>query len=201
MRLIVIRHGESEADVLKVCEGRADYNLTNKGHQQAENMSRVISEEYKIDKIYTSSLKRAIQTAEHLAEKCNLPLIKEDKLKEFNNGLRAGLPFDEAYSKYPSVQVPIYSSNYDQESELNFRMRAEYILSKIISENSQDATIAIVSHGGMIMRLYQAFLKLPIDSNIKFTTGDACYHEWEIKDKQRYINCANRNPLNLVDRF
>ena len=175
MRLIVIRHGESEADVLKVCEGRADYNLTNKGHQQAENMSRVISEEYKIDKIYTSSLKRAIQTAEHLAEKCNLPLIKED-------------------SKYPSVQVPIYSSNYDQESKLNFRMRAEYILSKIISENSQDATIAIVSHGGMIMRLYQAFLKLPIDSNIKFTTGDACYHEWEIKDKQRFINCANRNP-------
>lgn len=196
MRLIVIRHGQSEADILKVCEGRADYNLTNKGHQQAENMSRVISKKYKIDKIYTSSLKRAIQTAEHLAEKCNLPLVKEDKLKEFDNGLRAGLPFDEAYSKYPSVQVPIYSSNYDQESELDFRMRAEYILSKIISENSQDTTIAIVSHGGMIMRLYQAFLKLPIDSNIKFTTGDACYHEWEIKDKQRFINCANCDSLN-----
>lgn len=194
MRLIVIRHGQSEADILRVCEGWADFNLTEEGHHQAEIMSQVVSSKYKIDKIYTSTLKRAIQTAQHLADNIEVPLIQEEKLKEFNNGLRAKLPYEEAYSKYPYIPTPIHAANYEQESELNFRMRAEYVLSKIISENEQNSTIAIVSHGGMIMRLYQAFLQLPIDSNIKFLTGDACFHEWEIKDNQRFIICSNCDP-------
>lgn len=191
MKLIVIRHGQSEADLLKVCEGWADYELSPLGHQQAEKTSQYIAEHYQIDKIYSSTLKRAVQTAEHLVEKTKAPLVTSDKLKEFNNGLWAGLPFDEAYAKYPNIETPIYTSHYQQESELEFRMRAEYILSQIISENDDKDTIAIVSHGGMIMRLYQAFLKLPVGSNIKFLSGDACFHEWKIKDGQHFVNRAN----------
>lgn len=191
MKLIVIRHGESEADILKVCEGWADFNLSDRGRKEAQETCRYIASNYTIDKIYVSTLKRAVQTAEYLAKETKLPLIKTDKLKEFNNGLRAKLPFDEAYAKYPQVETPIYTSRYQQESELHFRMRAEYILSKILAENDADSTVAIVSHGGMIMRLYQAFLELPMNSNVKFITGDACFHEWEIKDRQKFINRAN----------
>ena len=38
MRILVIRHGESEADILNVHEGRADFNLTEKGNRQASAM-------------------------------------------------------------------------------------------------------------------------------------------------------------------
>ena len=69
MRIIVIRHGESEGDILNVHEGRADFNLTEKGHIQAEAMAEYVSKTYKIDKIYVSTLKRAVQTAKHLSEK------------------------------------------------------------------------------------------------------------------------------------
>ena len=39
MNLLVIRHGQSEADILKVIEGRADFPLTELGHKQAEAMA------------------------------------------------------------------------------------------------------------------------------------------------------------------
>lgn len=197
MRLLVVRHGQSEADILKICEGRTDCALTEKGHQQAERTAEYIYKNYRVDKIYSSTLKRAIQTAKHIAEKVNLEIIQEDKLQEFNNGLRAGLPFQEAYEKYPKVQTALHESYYQQESELEFRMRAEFVLSKIFSENTLDSTIVIVSHGGMIMRLYQAFLSLPVGSDVKFITGDAGIHDWSIEDGEKFINYSNYCPLDL----
>lgn len=44
MRLLVVRHGQSEADILKVCEGRADFSLTKLGHEQAESTAEYLSE-------------------------------------------------------------------------------------------------------------------------------------------------------------
>lgn len=198
MKLIIIRHGESEADILKVCEGWADFSLTERGQRQAEAMSRYVVAHYKIDKIYTSSLKRATETAHYLEKLTNIVAVKTDKLKEFNNGLRAGLPYDEAYQKYPNIKVPIHQSLYEQESKLNFRMRVESIFSEIISENSGNDTIAIVTHGGTITQLYHALLKLPIDSKIKFLTGDACLHEWAIENDDYFINRSNFQPYKNI---
>ena len=36
MKLLIIRHGESEGDILDVHEGRADFELTERGHSQAD---------------------------------------------------------------------------------------------------------------------------------------------------------------------
>lgn len=192
MKLLIIRHGESEADILDVHEGRADFNLTEKGHTQAQAMAEYLKEHYSLHKIYASPLKRAFQTATHLSEAVGIPIITEERLMEFNNGLIAGLSWAEADEKYPLVpNLPVHASVYEQESKLEFRYRAEYILSKIIAENDEDSTVAIVSHGGMINQLYQAFLKLPVTSGILFPTSDTGVHEWVIKGEERYVLKAN----------
>ncbi len=199
MKLLIIRHGESEADILDVHEGRADFNLTEKGHAQAQAMADYLKEHYTIQKIYASPLKRAFQTAAHLSETTGIPVVTEEKLMEFNNGLIAGLSWKEADEQYPFVpNLPVHASVYEQESKLDFRYRAEYILSKIISENEASSTIAIVSHGGMINQLYQAFLKLPVTSGITFATGDTGIHEWLIKGEERYILKTN-STAHLVE--
>ena len=197
MKILVIRHGESEADILNVHEGRADFSLTQRGHKQAQAMSDYVSQRYHIDKIYCSTLKRAAQTAEHLREKTNAPLLFEDRLMEFNNGLLAGLKHSAAMEKYPQVQVPPHAAVYEQESLLEFRYRAEYMLSKIISENSADSTVAVVTHGGMINQLYRCFLRLPVTSEIYFRTGDTGIHEWMIDGNSRSIVRANYPPHEL----
>lgn len=192
MRLLVIRHGESEADLLNVHEGRADFELTKTGHAQAKLLGQWIKDNYSIQKIYCSPLKRASQTASYIAEQCKLELLKEDKLMEFNNGLLAGLDHKTVDEKYPERKdLPLHESVYEQESMLEFRYRAEYILSKIISENSSDDTIAIVTHGGMINQLYRAFLKLPIESEYFWGTGDTGVHEWVIAPNRKFIVRSN----------
>lgn len=192
MRLLIIRHGESEADLLDVHEGRADFPLTAFGHKQAEAMASYLAKTCKVDRIYCSTLRRAYQTAEHLSQKTGVPLTADEHLMEFNNGLWAGLERDVVREKYPAVQnIPLHASVYEQESQLDFRFRAEYMLSKIISENDNAATIAVVTHGGMINQLYRAFMRLPVDSDIFWNTGDTGIHEWQINGNIRHVIRAN----------
>lgn len=196
MRLLVIRHGESEADLLDVHEGRADFALTERGHRQAEAMSEYVNQHYHIAKIYHSTLQRAAQTACHLAEKTQATLIPDAHLMEFNNGLLAGLKRSVAEERYPKVDVPMHLSVYEQESNLEFRYRAEYMLSKLLAENDDDSTLAVVTHGGMINQLYRAFFRLPVDGAFGFWTGDAGIHEWLVDGNSRIVVKANYIPHN-----
>ena len=191
MRILIIRHGESEADILRVHEGRADFELTARGRRQTTAMSRYVAANYSVDKIYASTLLRAAQTARHLSEATGAPVVSDPLLMEFNNGLVAGLPYDEAREKYPPVSVPIHASVYGQESMLEFRSRAEIILSKILSENADESTVAVVTHGGMIHQLYKAFLRLPPDSDYYFYSGDAAIHELVVSGNSRSVAKAN----------
>lgn len=192
MKILIIRHGESEADILRVHEGRADFELTVKGKLQAEKMAKWLKQNYSIDKIYASTLKRAEQTALYLSKETGIPIIFRNELMEFNNGLIAGLPREEANQRYPKhPNIPIHTSEYEMESLLEFRYRSDYILSLILSENDIESTIAIVSHGGMINQLYHSFLSLPVSSNYHFATGDTGIHLWYYQS-ERYIMFSNK---------
>lgn len=193
MKLIIIRHGESEADLLNVHEGRADFSLTDLGIHQAEHMAEWMKQHFTIDKIYSSTLIRAKQTAEILQRKVDCELLYKAELMEWNNGLIAGLSFEEAAIQYPKkMNLPLHACVYGQESLLDFRFRAEQILSQIISENEADSTIAIVSHGKMIRELYMAFLEFPVQSNVYLHTGDTGIHYWAIQENQKHVVWANR---------
>lgn len=192
MVILVIRHGESEADLLDVCEGRADFELTQRGHLQADAMASFVKANYSVTKIYASTLKRAAQTAKHLADKIGVPIQQEEDLMEFNNGLLAGLSKKEAAEKYPKIKnLPIDQAVYGQESQLEFRNRADKVLQKIINDTKEEDVIAIVTHGGMINQLYHSFLGLPVASGTFFGTGDTGVHVWKLQDGVRRILKAN----------
>lgn len=181
--MLIIRHGESEADLRGVHEGRADFPLTSKGHAQAEAMSDYISTYYDVDRILVSTLSRAIQTAEHLSVKTGIPLETREELCEWNNGLLAGLPFREAMEKYPPTPGrPMHMAEHECESDLEFRFRIEAALSRILYEMCEGETIAVFSHGHSIALMYRAVLKLPVDSKTMFLTGDTGFHEWLLGD-------------------
>ncbi len=181
MNILVIRHGESEADILNVIEGRADFELTELGNRQAMSMAKWVKDKFKIDRIVASPLKRAKKTASYLSEATGISVEYDDNLMEFQNGLIAGLSREEADRKYPKPDYRYpHTKIHEMESDLEFRFRAETILSKIIYENDKDSTIAIVTHGGMIDMLYRSFLNLPNNSNVYFSTGDTGIHRWYI---------------------
>lgn len=192
MKLLVIRHDESEADLLDVHEGRADFSLTERGHKQAEAMSNYVADNYHISKIYASTLTRAKQTAQHLSDKIGIPIVYDENLMEFNNGLLAGLPRAVVREKYPEVpDLPIDKAVYGQESQVEFRQRAENAISRILNEAEPDETIAVVSHGGMINQLYRSFFNMPVDCIYFFNTADTGIHIWSLTDRERRVIKAN----------
>ena len=192
MKLLVIRHGESEADLLDVHEGRADFALTERGHRQAEAMANYVADNYDISKIYASTLTRAKQTAQHLSDKTGISIVFDENLMEFNNGLLAGLPRAVVREKYPEVpDLPIDKAVYGQESQVEFRQRAENALSRIINESENDETVAVVSHGGMINQLYRSFFNMPVDCIYFFNTADTGIHIWSLTDRERRVIKAN----------
>lgn len=203
MDLLIIRHGQSEADLLNMNEGRADFSLTQLGLRQAELMAEWVTANYQVGKLYSSPLRRASQTAMAIGKRANTQVIYDDDLMEFQNGLIAGMDRKEAQVKYPrpAVRRP-HTLIYEMESDIQFRMRAETAFSKIIYENNPGETIAVVSHGGMINMLFQCFMQLPVSAEYYISSGDTGVHRWVINEKSRRIEFINSQvhlePLQIL---
>jgi 2,3-bisphosphoglycerate-dependent phosphoglycerate mutase len=95
MQILLIRHGQSEADLLDVHEGRADFPLTSLGIEQAKKMAARVKEEFPPEMIWASTLKRASETASILANTLGCPIKYLPELQEHNNGDLAGQPLTE----------------------------------------------------------------------------------------------------------
>lgn len=193
MKLLLIRHGQSEADLLEVHEGRADFNLTELGITQAKQLANFIATKHTIDIMITSPLKRAFQTAEILQQQCDCELITEADLMEYNNGVLAGLNRKEALVKYPLPEGgrPIHVAIEGGESEIQFRYRVENTLHMILSQYKHLETIAIVAHGGTINHLLNILLgKTLLDKHI-FYTGDTGHHLLDLRPSEKRIIYMN----------
>ena len=84
-RFILVRHGQSEGNLVRSFLGHTDLDITELGHKQAECTAEYLKDE-KIDVIYSSDLKRAWNTAEHIAAKKNLSIIADSELREIFAG-------------------------------------------------------------------------------------------------------------------
>ncbi|MBO4953611.1 MAG: histidine phosphatase family protein [Clostridia bacterium] len=100
-KLILVRHGESEANELGLFAGHLDVNLTERGLKQAELTAEYIVSHYVVDKVYASDLKRAYNTGKAVAEKAGVPIIPRQDLREIGAGDWDGKRFDDLDKLYP----------------------------------------------------------------------------------------------------
>jgi 2,3-bisphosphoglycerate-dependent phosphoglycerate mutase len=188
MQILLIRHGQSEADILNVHEGRADFPLTELGRRQVKSMAERVSTNYPPELIWSSTLQRASETAKILSETVNCPIKFDDKLMEYNNGVLAGLSFEEG-KKY-SILKSMHERIEGGESAIEFRMRVEGIFSEIL-QTSLCSRIAIVCHGGVINNILRAFFRLPVTKDYAFMSGDTAIHYFEVTEDYRKIHFLN----------
>ena len=117
MKLVLVRHGESEWNKLNLFTGWMDVDLSEKGHQEAAQAGVILKEEgYDFDICYTSYLKRAIHTLNHILDSMDrnwLPVIKTWKLNERHYGALQGLNKSETAEKYGEDQVKIWRRSFD----------------------------------------------------------------------------------------
>lgn len=116
-KLVLVRHGESEWNKLNLFTGWTDVDLSPKGHEEAAAAGKILKEEgYDFDICYTSYLKRAIHTLNHILDEMDrnwLPVIKSWKLNERHYGALQGLNKAETAEKYGEAQVKIWRRSFD----------------------------------------------------------------------------------------
>ena len=117
MKLVLVRHGESEWNKLNLFTGWMDVDLSEKGHQEAIEGGEVLKKEgYDFDVCYTSYLKRAIHTLNHVLDAMDrnwLPVVKTWKLNERHYGALQGMNKAETAEKYGEDQVKIWRRSFD----------------------------------------------------------------------------------------
>jgi broad specificity phosphatase PhoE len=147
--LIFIRHGESEGNKGGRFNGSINFPLTDKGRAQAHKTAEYL-DKYKIDKVYTSDLSRAKETAEIIAKRQNLDVIEDIALREINGGDFEGELYDDLSVKFPeefkiwmtdlgNCQCPNGESIRDLLRRFNGKVLE-------IVENNKDKTVLIGTH-------------------------------------------------------
>lgn len=159
-RMIFVRHAEAEGNFIRVFQGWTDGELTPKGHSQAKIAAESLGD-IEIDVLYSSSLKRTLQTAQCISEIKLLPIIRTDKLKEINGGDWEGQRWDELPHKWPlEYDTWNYKPHLHQmpngESMAEFQKR---LIDEVlyIAGNNSGKNICIVTHGTAIRSLVAYF--------------------------------------------
>ncbi len=117
MKLVIIRHGESEWNKQNLFTGWVDVDLSAKGQEEAKAAGKLLKENgYDFDLCYTSYLKRAIHTLNYALDQMDLawlPVVKTWKLNERHYGALQGLNKAETAEKYGEDQVKIWRRSFD----------------------------------------------------------------------------------------
>jgi broad specificity phosphatase PhoE len=146
--VIIARHGQTEWNVGEVFRGRIDIALDETGLKQAELLAEYLSKKM-IEAIYSSPLKRAVQTAEAIVHLHNLKVEIAPGLIDFNFGKWQGLPHQEVKEKYRELYAewdlsPHRVRMLDGESLGDVRKRAIGVVDGVVSKHK--GTVVLVAH-------------------------------------------------------
>jgi probable phosphoglycerate mutase len=178
-RLILLRHGETEANVAQIWQGSLDAPLSPKGQAQvaatADRFQELVKT-FPVDRIYVSPAGRAQRTAAPIVDVLGHPAQVHDPLREFDLGDWEGRSFQDLretedlwarWDRDPTFSPP------NGESPATFHRRAVGALTELADAHPGETVLA-VTHGGIIANALSEIL------------GDGP-HEW---DRWEAHNCA-----------
>ncbi len=157
MKVYFVRHGESETNCLKCWSGWLDVSLTDKGREDAEK-AKTILENVKFDKVFSSDLKRAKQTAEIIlpgVSYSTTELIREISVGSLSGTPSENIPLEERLQLYAGGY-----SRYGGESVAELHDRIGKFMKQL--EELDCENVAVFAHKGCLT----GALKLVLERDI-----------------------------------
>jgi len=154
-RVVFARHGESEANLLgEFSNTGTKHPLTAAGRHQASRLAIRLSEEGGVQNILTSPLLRAQQTARIVAERLGLPVLVDDRLREFDVGRYEGTRDQRHWDEFDDV-VAAWMRDGDVDrrvggGESHRDMRARFV-PLVADAAALPGTTVLVGHGGLFL--------------------------------------------------
>ena len=193
-KLYLLRHGQSEWNLLGKVQGQSDIELTEKGVKQAHKVAQVFLDK-KIDAIYSSDLKRACQTAEIIGNKLDLKVNTLCGIREMNFGQWQGLPIETIEKNHTEHYrlwrtAPHEATFIDGENLASVQKRALDCVNKIMFETSEK-NILLVSHGTAIKALILGLLDIDLSKYNKMDIGNTGITIIEFRDFSAVLTLLN----------
>ena len=156
MRVYLVRHGQSEANLNRRYAGQSDVKLTPLGLQQAEAV-RPVLKGIEFDKVYSSDLSRAIDT-----QRAALPGYTAEQtplLREISVGNLAGKSIAEFWEKYGGVSQTAQYGDYTPYGGENRQMLDARVLQFMKTlEDAPWENVAIFAHRGVLVSFLRNIL-------------------------------------------
>ena len=165
MRLLLVRHGQTEWNADGRYQGQSDVKLSDEGRAQAKRLAENFPN-VRLDAIYSSDLKRAAETAEIVGAKFEIPVWKEKNFREISFGDWEGLTYKEISEKWPMeagnlflapdrLQIP------GGESFQEVQRRAMRKI-KELRETLENQTVAVFAHGAVNKTILAGLMHIPL---------------------------------------
>lgn len=196
IRLFIIRHGETSYNKQKIIQGHLNIPLNEQGIDQSKQLNKflvkAISEnegdiflsKENIDAIYTSDLKRCVETLEHAIESSGRlqDVIKSDQLRERHMGEVQGMTRAEAEKKALAEGKKSITDYGETIVELQNRLEA-YLLDTVIKQSMEknEKNVVVFSHGAairyLLLRLFNnsseyLYSKLPVEQKANLSADN-----------------------------
>ena len=202
-QIIIARHGETEWNASEIFRGRRDIGLNETGIEQAELLGNYLID-LRIEAIYSSPLKRALDTARSVAKHHSLNVNVNPGLMDFNYGAWEGLTHQAVKDKYRElytrwlkephlVKIP-EGGNLDE-----VRERAKSLLDRVVSKHS--GLVVLVSHRVVSKVMICSMLGLENSHfwDIKQDLGGITVFEHE-SDRYKLIKHNDTSYLNQIQK-
>ncbi|NEQ50517.1 MAG: histidine phosphatase family protein [Leptolyngbya sp. SIO3F4] len=163
LKLLLIRHGESQGNIEGRLEGQMSTPLSPKGVWQARQMATYLQGQSQPTCLYSSPLQRALQTAQHLEAVVGCSVQIDADLQELHQGIFQGLTWSEASDRYPQLCSQL-STNLDYQPipdgetpKIAYQRALTWYIS-LWQRHSPGDWVWHVTHGGFMQYLMQVIL-------------------------------------------
>ena len=179
--IYLLRHGLDDENYIG---GGSEVSLIDVGIMQVKNTIEYLKENnIKFDKIYSSDVKRAIETSDIISKELNIEVKKLSILRELNKGILNGMELNKAMKLYPKYfnNLDITTKYPDGECMKDFYDRIKQNLDYILSLDNS----LLVTHRGVINMLYYILNDIDLDMNKKrFNVIHASLHQIDTRKKK-----------------
>ncbi len=196
MKLLLIRHGQTDWNLAQRFQGQSDIPLNQTGRQQAQALAERLAA-VSFEAAYCSDLQRAVETAEIICKRgsCAPGFHPDVRLREVNFGDWEGLTYDQIKVAHPRAladwEKDIYKNappHGETLEELTARVRS--ILDELRAGHAGQ-TVLIVAHGGVLQTLICLALNLPPTMYWQFSLCPASLSELAFYPAGAILNLLN----------
>ncbi len=191
MRLILVRHGQTQWNSVSRVQGRTDIPLNEKGRLQAEAIAKRL-EGRAFDAVYASPLSRARETAEAITKRCGGTVVLEEDLIEIQFGKWEGMTSAELDRVYPElfkdwgwIERPEDCLRMEAESQHEIVTRSLRFMRQIETRHGSNAQILVVGHTMPTKIIIAHFIGLPYNRIRSLRIENCAYNELETGHEER----------------